>query len=115
MSAAKQEAVADLSRPAPSTHTERDIPHGPRVLRKMLALTDFEEPARRYLPRPIFGYIAGGVETDTTRLANRAAFADWAFVPRMLMNTSERTQKATIFGRTYDAPFGFCPMGGISM
>jgi L-lactate dehydrogenase (cytochrome) len=81
----------------------------------MLALTDFEEPARRYLPRPIFGYVEGGVETNATRTANRAAFSDWAFVPRMLVNTSARTQKATIFGRTYDSPFGFCPMGGISM
>jgi L-lactate dehydrogenase (cytochrome) len=32
----------------------------PRVLRRMLALDDFEEEARRYLPRPIFGYVSGG-------------------------------------------------------
>ena len=87
----------------------------PRALRGMLALTDFEEPARRYLPRPIFGYVAGGVETDASLRANRAAFAELSFVPRVLVNTGERTQHKTIFGRTYDAPFGFSPMGGISM
>jgi len=86
-----------------------------RTLRGMLALTDFEEPARRYLPRPIFGYVSGGAETDATLRGNRAAFAELTFVPRVLVNTSERTMKTTIFGRTYDAPFGFSPMGGISM
>jgi hypothetical protein len=31
------------------------VPAGaPRVLKRMLALEDFEEEARRYLPRPIF-------------------------------------------------------------
>ena len=41
----------------------------PRILRRMLALDDFEAAARRYLPRPIFGYVAGGVENE--RLAAR--------------------------------------------
>src|SRR5688500_3855286 len=86
-----------------------------RTLRGMLALTDFEEPARRYLPRPIFGYISGGAEPDASLRGNRAAFAELSFVPRVLVNTAERTMKTTIFGHTYDAPFGFSPMGGISM
>ena len=30
----------------------------------VLALQDLEEPARRYLPRPIFGYVSGGAETN---------------------------------------------------
>ena len=36
----------------------------PRRLRGILCLEDFEEPARRFLPRPIFGYISGGVEIE---------------------------------------------------
>ena len=42
----------------------------PRRLRKILSLADFELAARKHLPRPIFGYVAGGAE-DT--IALRAA------------------------------------------
>ena len=87
----------------------------PRVLRSVLALDDFEAPARRYIPRPIFGYISGGAETNASMRGNRAAFDDLAFVPKALVDVSGRTQKTVLFGRTYDAPFGIAPMGGTAM
>ena len=87
----------------------------PRALRGMLALDDFEAPARRYIPRPIFGYVSGGAETNASLRGNRAAFDDLAFVPRALVNVRARTQKTALFGRTYDAPFGLAPMGGTAM
>jgi L-lactate dehydrogenase (cytochrome) len=87
----------------------------PRALRMILALDDFEAPARRYLPRPMYGYVSGGTETNASLRANRAAFDDLAFVPRALVNVSARTIKTNLFGHTYDAPFGFAPMGGSSM
>ena len=33
----------------------------PKRLRNMLALDDFETAARKILPRPIYGYVSGGV------------------------------------------------------
>ena len=48
----------------PSAEGERFGRRAPRSLHDLLSLEDFEEPARRYLPRPIFGYISGGVETQ---------------------------------------------------
>ncbi len=87
----------------------------PRRLRDVLCLDDFEDPARRHLPRPIFGYISGGVETNAARTANRTAFGELEFLPRVLVNTKARNQKTKIFGRTYDLPFGFPPMGGTSL
>jgi L-lactate dehydrogenase (cytochrome) len=87
----------------------------PRRLKDILCLEDFEAPARRFLPRPIFGYIAGGVESNASREGNRDAFAEFNFLPRVLVNTRARHQKTTIFGRTYDLPFGFPPMGGTSL
>jgi L-lactate dehydrogenase (cytochrome) len=83
----------------------------PRRLKSILALDDFEPAARRFLPRSVFGYIAGGVETDWSLRANRSAFARWAFVPHMLVDTSARTTKHELFGHSYDAPFGIAPMG----
>src|SRR3954463_1127803 len=87
----------------------------PRSLRMMLALEDFEAPARRYLPRPMYGYVSGGAETNASLRANREAFDDYAFVPRALVDVSGRSCKTTLFGREYAAPFGFAPMGGSSM
>jgi L-lactate dehydrogenase (cytochrome) len=84
-------------------------------LKDLLSLEDFEDAARRVLPRPIFGYAEGAVETNASLRANFAAWDDFAFVPRMLVDTSARTQKTVLFGRTYDAPFGIAPMGGTSM
>ena len=46
--------MANYAEPSPVTL--------PAALRNMLSLHDFEEAARRRLPRPIFGYIAGAAE-----------------------------------------------------
>ena len=87
----------------------------PPALRLMLALEDFEAPARRYIPRPIYGYVSGGVERNVTLNWNRSAFDDLALLPRMLVNVSQRSQKTELFGRSYDSPFGISPMGGTSL
>jgi len=92
-----------------------NAPALPRALARILALDDFEEPARRYLPRPMFGYVSGGTETNASLRANRASFDEIEFSPRVLVDVSGRTAKTTLFGRGYDAPFGFAPMGGTSM
>jgi L-lactate dehydrogenase (cytochrome) len=80
-------------------------------LRDVLSLDDFETAARKHLPRPIFGYVAGAVETDWSLHDNRAAFAEFGFLPRMLVDVSKLTQQTTLFGKTYASPFGISPMG----
>lgn len=87
----------------------------PRVLSRMLALDDFETEARRRIPRPIFGYINGGVETNASLHSNRAVWDELQFVPKSLVDTSARSLKTTLFGKTYDLPFGIPPMGGTAM
>ena len=80
-------------------------------LESILALDDFELAARRYLPRPLYGYIAGASETNASFRDNRRVFDDYQFICRALVNTSKRTQETVLFGRSYSAPFGICPMG----
>jgi len=84
---------------------------GPRRLRRILSLDDFEIAAKRHLPRPIFGFVAGASETNASRRDNREAFQEYGFVPRGLVDTSKRSQAAELFGRRYAAPFGIAPMG----
>ncbi|MGZ5033753.1 MAG: alpha-hydroxy acid oxidase [Usitatibacter sp.] len=82
-----------------------------RNLSGILSLQDFEDAARRYLPLPLYGYIAGAVETNQSARDNRAVFEEYGFVPRMLAGTAKRSTAATLFGHTYSQPFGICPMG----
>lgn len=83
----------------------------PLALARMLSLDDFEAAARRRLPRPIFGYVAGAAEDNQSLRDNRQAFAQYAFAPRVLVDVSRRTQQTELFGRQYASPFGIAPMG----
>jgi len=82
-----------------------------KQLRDVLSLDDFETAARNHLPRPIFGYVTGAVETDWSLHDNRAAFAEFGFLPRVLVDVSKRSQQTTVFGHTYATPFGISPIG----
>ncbi|MBW8269731.1 alpha-hydroxy acid oxidase [Caldovatus aquaticus] len=101
--------------PRPALAAARPKPAVPRPLRRYLALQDFEAAARRHLPRMLHGFVAGGVETDWSLRDNRAVFGEWAFLPRVLVDTSGRTTAATLFGRDYAAPFGIAPMGASAL
>ena len=81
------------------------------MLSKILSLDDFEVAARRYLPRPIFAYVSGGVEDNVTMRDNRAAFNELGFVPRSLVNVSGRSTARKLLGHEYAQPFGIAPMG----
>jgi L-lactate dehydrogenase (cytochrome) len=83
----------------------------PRRLRHLLCLDDFERAASRHLPRPVFGYMVGAAETGHSLRGNRAAFARHAFVPRVLVDVSQRSQDVTLFGHRYASPFGLAPLG----
>lgn len=76
-----------------------------------LSLDDFQAAARKHLPKPIYGFVAGGSETQASLLGNRASFDQWQFIPRVGVNTSKRSQKASLLGESYDSPFGIAPMG----
>ncbi|HXZ50023.1 MAG TPA: alpha-hydroxy acid oxidase [Usitatibacter sp.] len=82
-----------------------------RSLRRILSLDDFERAARRRLPRPVFAYVSGAVETNAAWRDNRAALDEWGFVHRILVDVSKRSAAATLFGRRYAQPFGIAPMG----
>lgn len=77
----------------------------------MLSLLDFEEAARKRLPRPIYGYIAGAAEQNQSLRDNRSVFEEYGFSTRVLRDVSHRTQEVELFGVRYRSPFGIAPMG----
>jgi len=80
-----------------------------RLLRRILDLDDFQRVARLHLPRAIYGYVANGSEDEVSLATNRAAFLDYRLIPRVLVGVGERSQRTTLLGRQYDAPFGIAP------
>jgi len=87
----------------------------PRILAKVLSLADFEVLARKKLPRPIFGYVAGACEDGQSLRSNRDVFMDYEFTTRVLVDISKRHTNVELFGKTYTAPFGMAPMGITAM
>jgi len=83
----------------------------PRRLQTILSLEDFEHAARRHLPRPLFGYIAGAAEDNTSLAANRSVFLDYGLKTRVMVDVSRRDQKTSIFGTDHRMPFGIAPVG----
>ena len=79
--------------------------------RQILCLDDFETTAESYLPRPLFGYIAGAAETNRSLRGNRQAFENYRFLPRVMVDISKRESTRTLFGQSYSAPFGIAPLG----
>ncbi len=85
------------------------------TLKHIHALADFEPAARRFLPRSVFGFVAGGTETETATRNNLVSFGDWAFRTRILVDIGRRNAGTTLLGRHLAAPFGIAPMGGACM
>jgi isopentenyl diphosphate isomerase/L-lactate dehydrogenase-like FMN-dependent dehydrogenase len=85
----------------------------PRVAAYNIA--DLQAAARRRLPGVVWRYVEGGAEDELTLRANRAAFEAIHFAPRTLVDVSRRSQKVTVFGAPFDAPFGVSPMGPLGL
>jgi L-lactate dehydrogenase (cytochrome) len=94
---------------------QRTSRHLPARLKHILSLNDFELAAKSHLPRMLYGYISGAVETGAAFAGAAAAYAEHDLVPRTLVDVSKRQQSRTLFGRTYAAPFGIPPMGGAAI
>lgn len=78
-------------------------------------LHDFEEPARRRLPRAVYEYISRGSQDGVTHAANRAVFNEVRMLPRVMQDTSQRSTACHVLGNNWSAPFGIAPMGAMGV
>lgn len=65
---------------------------------------DFRRLAKRRLPEPIFNYIDGGADDETTMHANSDAFDDCTLLPSVLTGVSEVDTSVTVMGQNLDLP-----------
>lgn len=111
-SEATREADTSTGRADPGAALPQQPKPAARKFRDLLALDDFERHAKRRLPRMVYGYVAGAVETGASFRAARDAFSDYRFRPRMFVDVSGRAQAVELFGQRWDSPFGIAPLGG---
>ena len=78
-------------------------------------IADLREIARRRLPRIAWDFLERGAEDDITLHRNRAVFDEIKLKPRTLVDVSGRLLATSLFGTTYNAPFGIAPMGAAGL
>jgi lactate 2-monooxygenase len=71
----------------------------------------WRDRAREVLSDAAFAYVEGSAGSERTAAANRAAFARWRLVPRMLTDVAERDLSVDLLGRTLPAPLLCGPVG----
>ena len=70
---------------------------------------DFRELARRRLPGPIFNYIDGAADDETTYRRNTRAFEDCDLVPSVLTGVEQVDLSVTVLGQKLKMPFYCSP------
>ncbi|MER8961197.1 alpha-hydroxy acid oxidase [Mesorhizobium sp. M0701] len=80
-------------------------------IERAVSASDVKELARKRLPKALFDYIEGGVEDEIALETNRDAFDKIRFLPRICRDVSRRSRIQSIFGETYNSPFGISPSG----
>ncbi|SVC85561.1 uncharacterized protein METZ01_LOCUS338415, partial [marine metagenome] len=70
---------------------------------------DFKKLAQKKLPSPIFHYIDGAAEDETTYQRNTSAYSDVDLVPNVLRGVENIDLSTTIFGKKLDLPFYLSP------
>ena len=74
---------------------------------------DARRLAKRRLPRMIFDYVDGGARSELTKDANRAAFEEVTFRPRMAVHVAAPVTETTVFGVSASMPLLVSPCGGL--
>ena len=78
-------------------------------LKECYNFEDFRKLAKKKLPSPIFHYIDGGADDETTLKRNTEAFNDCDLIPNILASVGKPDLSTTIFGRKIDMPIFLSP------
>ena len=70
---------------------------------------DFRKLAKKKLPSPIFHYIDGGADDESTLRRNTDSFDDCDLIPNILASVGKPDLSTTLFGRKIDIPIFLSP------
>src|SRR6266567_416424 len=107
-----QAALAEGLRPSdPADWAPRDLDKLISDPKQALNVFDFEPVMKNNVPPAHFGYMATGVDDETTLRANREGFRKFALRPRRLVDVSTIDMSTEILGTKYDSPIVIAPAG----
>ncbi len=75
------------------------------------SIDDLRNRAIKKIPRFAFEYLDGGCNEDVNLRKNTDEIRAIELVPHYLRSKGQSDIKIELFGHTYDAPFGICPIG----
>ena len=78
---------------------------------KYPSITDLRKRAEVKIPKFAFEYLDGGCNEDVNLDKNRSDLRKIELMPHYLSKFVKSEMKTTLFGHTYDAPFGIAPIG----
>jgi len=78
-------------------------------LKHCINFHDFRELARRRLPSPIFNYIDGAADDETTYRRNTSAFEECDLVPNVLAGVEKVDLSVKVLGQRLEVPFYCSP------
>lgn len=105
-------ALAEGLRPSdPADWAPRDLDKLISDPKQALDVFDFEPIMKNNVPPAHFGYMATGVDDETTLRANREGFRKFALRPRRLVDVSTIDMGCEILGTRCDSPIVIAPTG----
>ena len=108
MNAARRRFLAYLAASPFAGLAEEFIPTKPE---DAVNVFDLEAAARKKIPPAHFGYLATGVEGDSTVNANRDAFGRYQLRPRRMIDVTKVTTEVELFGSRFSSPVLLAPTG----
>jgi (S)-mandelate dehydrogenase len=76
-----------------------------------IAISDLRAMTHQRLPRFALEYLEGGAQDEASLFRERRAYADWRFMPRTLVDVSNRTLESKILARSAAMPLVISPTG----
>ena len=80
-------------------------------LDRAASIDDLRTRAKRRIPRFAFDLVDGGAESERNMRRNTEAFEEVELTPRYMVDVSHIDTHASLFGQTFNAPFGMAPIG----
>jgi len=75
------------------------------------AIADLRARTHKLMPRFALEYLEGGAGEEATLYREREAFAEWRYMPRTLVDESNRDLKRALLGREAAMPLAVAPTG----
>ena len=82
-----------------------------RRLQRCYNLKDLRKLARRRLPAPMYHYMRGGADDETSLRRNTAAFDHYELLPRYLVDVEKIDAGVTVLGQELEWPLFLSPTG----